>query len=65
MAKYSTTYAGIVVLLLTSLLKNNGIEIGDEAVTNFVIVGGQIIGAILAAYGRYRLGGVGMFGNRV
>ena len=60
----SSTYVGVIVLLLSTLLKHAGVELGDEQITAFVLTGGEVVGALVALYGRYRLGGVTIAGTR-
>lgn len=61
----SQTYVGIIVSLLAVWLPNLGLEIGNDQLTTTVSVAVQIIGALLAFWGRYRLGGVTVAGLRV
>lgn len=61
----SVTYIGVIVLALSAFLKQNGVELGTEQISNFILVGGQIIGALVAFYGRWRNGGIKWFGSRV
>jgi len=60
----SLTYVGVLVLLLSGILKSAGVEIANDQLTNFVLVFGQIIGAAVALYGRFRAGGINIFGGR-
>lgn len=61
----SMTYVGVIVLLLSALLKSAGIDIAGTDLTNFVLLAGQIIGAVVALYGRYRVGGITALGTRL
>ena len=60
----SQTYIGVIVLLLSALLTSSGISVGTDQLTSFVLLGGQILGAVIALYGRYRLGGISVLGIR-
>ena len=60
----STTYIGLYVVLLASLCKFLGIEVGNDALTTFVEVAMTLIGGIIAARGRYNMGGVKWHGMR-
>lgn len=60
----SKTYIGVLVLLISSLLKGAGVEIGDEQITSFLLTGAEIVGAIVALYGRYAAGGITVFGAK-
>ncbi len=61
----SQTYIGVIVLALSAFLKQNGLDLGTEQITNFILVGGQIVGVFVALYGRWRVGGIKWFGGRV
>lgn len=60
----SVTYVGVLVLLLSSLAKSAGLQISNDALTNFILVGAQLVGALIALWGRYRAGGIKWFGGR-
>lgn len=61
----SQTYAGIIAMLLSQFLPYLGLEIGSEQLTATVSTLFLIGGALWAARGRYRLGGVNFAGLRV
>lgn len=60
----SKTYLGIIVSLLAVYLPKWGLEIGSADLTTTVSVLFQLGGALLAIFGRYRLGGVNLAGLR-
>lgn len=60
----SQTYIGIIVSLLAVWLPNLGLEIGNDQLTSTISVLVQIVGALWAFWGRYRLGGVTVAGLR-
>ena len=62
----SLVYQGVIINILGLLFQFSGHPMVDsEALGNFVTVAAQIIGAIMALWGRYRLGGITPFGKRV
>ncbi len=61
----SQTYVGILMMALSVFLPKLGVQIDNEALTTTVSVLFTIAGAIWAARGRYRLGGVNIAGLRV
>jgi hypothetical protein len=60
----SSTYVGILVMALSMFLPKLGVQIDNDALTNTIAVLFTIAGAIWAARGRYRLGGVNALGLR-
>jgi hypothetical protein len=60
--KYSVTYGGIVVLFVSNILKAAGVEIGSEELTPFIFTGLDILGGLVAAYGRWRQGDISLLG---
>lgn len=61
---YSLTYTGVIVALLSTVLKAAGIEIASDELTSFVLTGGQILGTFFTLYGRWRKGDIKWFGTR-
>jgi len=60
----SLTISSVLVALLGLLLTQFHIKYAPEEVTSFVNLGLQLGGLVFAWYGRYRLGDVGVLGNR-
>jgi len=60
----SLTITGIIVALLSWVVKITGVEMGTEEITQFVNTFGELIGILLAWYGRWRQGDIGILGNR-
>jgi len=60
--KYSVTYGGLVLMLISNLLKAAGIEIASEELSPFIYTGLDILGGLVAAYGRWRQGDVSVLG---
>ena len=61
----SKTYIGIIVSFLGFIFQSAGVPfVASEAegVVAFVVA---LTGAIYALYGRYKAGGIGVFGNKV
>lgn len=61
----SITIGGAVVLLIERVLDWGGVSIGTEAVTNFVHVGGALLGLVMVYLGRVRKGDITWYGKRV
>lgn len=65
--KYSLTYTGIIVMVAGTFLVNSlnfSEACSNEITTKGVEYAPLIIGAITAAIGRWRVGGVKWFGSR-
>jgi hypothetical protein len=60
--KYSVTYGGLVVLLVSNLLKAANVEIGTEELTPFIYTGLDLLGGLIAAFGRWRQGDISLLG---
>lgn len=60
----SLTYKGVIISLLGALLQFAGVPVVDEKISTFLEVTLQIVGAGIALWGRYRLGGVDKLGRR-
>ena len=60
----SLTITGLFVAVLARLLDHFGIGYLPGDIEAFVNAIAQIIGVLGAWYGRYRLGGIGVLGNR-
>lgn len=61
----SQTYIGIYVMMASAILPHLGVTIGTDQLTTTVSVLCTIAGAVWAAIGRHRLGGVSILGIRV
>ena len=61
----SITYVGVVVLVLQQLLPRIGVNIGDDPLTITISVLITIASALIGFYGRYRVGGITVFGTRL
>lgn len=59
---FSTTYAGVIVSLLSTFLPKFGITVGSEELTVTISTIGQIVGSLVAFYGRYKAGGISVLG---
>ena len=58
--KYSITYSGIIIAVAGTFLMNYGFsEVCASEISNNIPV---VIGGIIAAWGRFRLGGVNALG---
>jgi hypothetical protein len=62
MMNFSLTYVGALVLVLTGVFQLVGAEVASEEIEIFLKVGGLLIGALVTLYGRYRAGGINIFG---
>ena len=60
----SLTISGAWVIFLTWLFGQFGINASGEAIANFVEVGGLLLGLVMVAIGRWRVGGVRWWGWR-
>ena len=60
MNKFSLTYIGIIITVLAGL----GVTVPVEDLEKFFAVGQAIIGGLIAAWGRFRAGGINIFGVR-
>lgn len=60
----SITYTGIIVTLLATFLPKLGIDVGTDQLTMTISTLATIGGALLALWGRYRLGGITVLGSR-
>ncbi len=60
----SLAYTGIYTVLIGQLLAFLGVQVADTDITGFITVTTVIVGAVMALYGRHRLGGVSAFGFR-
>ena len=61
---YSATYAGIIVSILGSVFPKLGISIGSDDLTTTISVLATVLGGLWAFWGRYRKGGVTLWGTR-
>lgn len=62
--KYSLTFTGLAVLILSEVLRWLGITAEPGQVESFVDLLIKIVGAGLVWFGRFRLGGVNFFGMK-
>ena len=60
----SLTYSGLYISLLGFLAQAFKLPISNEEITQIVTGALQVIGIIVAAFGRYRAGGVTVGGFR-
>lgn len=63
--KMSFTISSLAVAVLGYILEHAGVKIGGDQIGNFVNTAIQIIGAIGIYYGRFRQGGINIFGAKV
>lgn len=61
---YSLTYVGVIVMVLSEVLRWLGLEVGSEQLTTTVLTILQVLGAITAFFGRWRAGGITILGTR-
>lgn len=59
---FSLTYVGVIVMVLSQVLKLAGVEVGDGDVANFVNFSAVLVGAVITLYGRFRAGGISALG---
>ena len=64
-SNYSVTYVGIIIMLVSFLFRQMDIPLLPAEVEGWVMNTGQIIGALIAFYGRWRRGDVKWFGGRI
>lgn len=50
----SKTVIGVVAFLLATAAQRSGAEIGDAEITDLITLGVQLIGGIVAIYGRFK-----------
>lgn len=62
---YSLTYSGVLLMVLGWLVKTLNINVGPEELQTTVNVILVIAGALVALYGRYRAGGITVFGKKL
>ena len=61
---FSLTYSGIIVLVLGFIFKVSGVDFDEGRITEVLNGVFELVGALLSAYGRWRMGGVKWFGAR-
>lgn len=61
----SITITGLAVFIVGRLLESSGLAPDNAAITNFVEVGFQIVGALMIWFGRYRQGDINIFGRKL
>ncbi len=61
----SQTYIGIIVMVLSTLLPKLGLNLGSDELTTTATTLLTIAGALWAFWGRYRAGGITLFGMRI
>lgn len=64
MTNFSLTYTGVVVIVVSQVLKLAGVEVGEGDVANFVNFSAVLVGAVITLYGRFRVGDLSVFGTR-
>jgi hypothetical protein len=62
--KFSMTYQGVTVMALACVLRAAGTELPDAELAAFVATGLQVLGALMALYGRFRHGDLTWFGAK-
>ena len=62
MKNISLTYQGILIMLVGFILKTAGTPFVDGDIETFVNVGISLFGAVLALWGRFRIGGINWMG---
>ena len=60
----SITIIGLVVSVLSTLAKGAGVDIGSDALTDFLLTGGQLVGVAGVWFGRFRKGDLKIWGTR-
>lgn len=61
---YSLTYSGVIVMVIGFIFQLAGVPLAEGNAESFVKFGAELIGVIMALYGRYRLGGINALGGR-
>lgn len=61
---FSLAYTGTIVLVLGFIFKLTGVDFDEGKITEVINGVVELVGALLSAYGRFRLGGVKWFGAR-
>lgn len=64
MNKISLTISGLVVLIISEVLRISGFTANPEEITTFLDVSLKLIGAGMVWWGRIRVGGINLFGIR-
>lgn len=62
MSNMSLTYIGVYVVALVQIAKYAGIELSSDQATQVVEAVLTVVGIVAALYGRFRAGGVSLFG---
>jgi len=60
----SLTIIGLVVAVLATFAKSSGVMVTNEALQTTVLTVVQLMSAVGIYYGRYRVGGITLFGAR-
>lgn len=61
----SLTYTGVFVSLIGAIFSLSGVPMVESTdIETTISVIAQFVGAIVALYGRYRVGGISVFGVR-
>lgn len=60
--KYSITFIGVIVLVLSQVLQRLNIVVASDALTITIETLVFIVGALLALWGRWRKGDINLFG---
>lgn len=61
---YSITYVGVIVMVLAEVAKLLGLNIGSAELTTTALTVLQFAGAVAAFFGRWRAGGLSVWGFR-
>jgi len=60
----SLTIRGLVIAVVAMICKGAGVDLGSEALMEFLTTGGEIVGVIMIYVGRIRKGDLNPFGGR-
>ena len=61
---FSQTYVGVIVSVLGSVFPKFGVSVGGEELTTTISVILTVLGGLWAFWGRYRKGGITLWGTR-
>ena len=62
--KFSLTIAGLVASAIGMAFQQAGIGFEQTQIDNFIYVGTQLVGILVAGYGRFRQGDINLFGKK-
>jgi hypothetical protein len=60
----STTYTGVIIMILSTIAIRLHLSISDQEIQTTVTTIATIIGALIAFYGRYKKGDITWYGAR-